>query len=62
MSISYISELTALGSTMTATYGLNSIIPICITALVTTIYTGKIYIYIFYYLYIFNIDLLIGSL
>jgi Na+/proline symporter len=40
MSISYISELTALGSTMTATYGLNSIIPICITALVTTIYTA----------------------
>lgn len=43
MSISYISELTALGSTVTATYGLNSIIPICVTALVTTIYTGNIF-------------------
>jgi len=40
MSITYISELTALGSTMTATYGLNSIIPICMTALVTTVYTA----------------------
>ncbi|OUM56554.1 hypothetical protein PIROE2DRAFT_18789, partial [Piromyces sp. E2] len=39
MSISYISELTALGSTLTATYGINSTIPIIITALVTTIYT-----------------------
>jgi len=40
MSITYISELTALGSTMTATYGLNSIVPICMTALVTTLYTA----------------------
>ncbi|ORX81546.1 hypothetical protein BCR32DRAFT_220143 [Anaeromyces robustus] len=40
MSIFYISELTALGSTMTATYGLNSTIPICMTVLVTTLYTA----------------------
>jgi len=40
MSITYVSELTALGSTVTATYGVNSILPICMTALVTTIYTA----------------------
>ena len=41
MSICYISELTALGSTLTATYGLNSTIPIIVVAVVTTIYTGR---------------------
>ncbi|OUM70300.1 hypothetical protein PIROE2DRAFT_52825 [Piromyces sp. E2] len=42
MSITYISELTALGSTLTATYGLNSTIPIILTTLVTTLYTGRV--------------------
>ncbi|ORX56472.1 hypothetical protein BCR36DRAFT_161535 [Piromyces finnis] len=40
MAIFYISELTALGSTLTATYGINSTIPIIVTAVVTSIYTA----------------------
>jgi len=53
MSITYISELTALGSTMTATYGLNSIIPICMTALVTTVYTGIFFFFSFFFFFFF---------
>jgi len=53
MSITYISELTALGSTMTATYGLNSIIPICMTALVTTVYTGIFFFFCFFFFFFF---------
>lgn len=40
MSIFYISELTALGSTVSATYKIDSVLPICFTVLVTTIYTA----------------------